>query len=109
MNVVNTIRSEMNNSWELFPEWIKDIFLPIKETVVLLLDKEMEVLARDIVNLQQCPVDETIERQDEFSRCKQAVIDGINSIIDYKDANNPMNSPEVIEELRIARERRSSR
>jgi hypothetical protein len=109
MDVVSNIRTEMNNGWELFPEWIKELFLPIKEVVILLLDQGMEVLARDTVNLQQCPVDETIERQDEFNACKQSIIDGINSIINYKDASNPMNSPAVIEELRLATERRKSR
>ena len=109
MDVVSNIRAEMNNGWELFPEWIKELFLPIKEVVILLLDQGMEVLARDTVNLQQCPIDENIERQDEFNVCKQSIIDGINSIITYKDANNPMNSPAVIEELRLATERRRSR
>ena len=109
MDVVSNIRTEMNNGWELFPEWIKEVFLPIKEVVILLLDEEMEVLARDTVIIQQCPVDETVERQNEFNACRQSIIDGINSIINYKDANNPMNSPVVIEELRLAAERRRSR
>lgn len=109
MDVVSNIRTEMNNGWELFPEWVKEIFLPIKEVVVLLLDKEMEELARDTVAIQQCPADETIERQNEFNLCKQSVLNGIDSIIAYKDVNNPMKSPEVIEALRIARERRASR
>jgi hypothetical protein len=106
MDVVSNIRTEMNNNWELFPEWIQEIFLPIKEVIILLLDQGMEILARDTVAIQQCPVSETIERQNEFNACKQSVIDGINNIIDYKNINNPMNSPEVIEALRIARERR---
>jgi len=106
MDVVSNIRTEMNNGWELFPEWVKEAFLPIKEVVVLLLDEKMEELARDTVAIQQCPMGETIERQDEFNACKQSVINGINSIISYKDANNPMNSPAVIEELRLAVERR---
>jgi hypothetical protein len=106
MDIVSNIRTEMNNGWELFPEWIKEVFLPIKEVVILLLDKEMEVLARDTVLLQRCSANETVERQAEFNVAKQSIVDAINSIINYKEVNNPMNSPAMIEELRLASERR---
>jgi len=76
MDVVNTIRSEMNNSWELFPEWIKELFLPIKEIVVMLLDEEkteMITLARNTVAIQQCSAEEATERREEFNTCKQSI------------------------------------
>lgn len=107
MDVVSNIRSEMNSGWELFPEWIKELFLPIKDVVVLLLDEEKEELARSVVAIQQCSEDETIERQNEFNLCKQSVLNGIDSIITYKVANDPMNSPEVIEALRLAAKNRN--
>jgi hypothetical protein len=107
MNVVDNIRTEMNNGWELFPEWIKELFLPIKEVVILLLDEEMEALARDTVALQQCSVDETAERQSEFNTCKQSILDGIDSIIAYRDANDPTKKPDFIEAQRLAAERRA--
>jgi hypothetical protein len=112
MNVVRDIRTEMNNGWELFPEWIKEIFLPIKEVVVLLLDKddtEMAILARNTVSIQQCSIDETADRQAEFIVAKQSIIDAINGIIDYRDANDPTKTPEFIEMCRLlAEERRLS-
>ena len=109
MDVVRNIRSEMNTGWELFPEWIRDIFLPIKEVVVMLLDKEdteMAILARDTVAIQQCSVDETAERQSEFNTAKQSILDAINSIIAYRDANDFTKTPEFIEIQRLAAERR---
>jgi|688.fasta_scaffold822047_2 hypothetical protein len=111
MDVVDNIRTEMNNGWELFPEWIKEVFLPIKEIVIMLLDKEdteMITLARDTVAIQNCSVDETAERQAEFIIAKQSIIDAINSIIAYRDANDPTKTPEFIEAARLARERRLS-
>lgn len=111
MDVVSNIRTEMNNGWELFPEWIKEIFLPIKEIVVMLLDKEdteMVILARDTVAIQQCSANETTERQSEFTTAKQSIMDAINSIIAYRDANDPTKTPEFIEAARLARERRLS-
>jgi len=109
MDVVRNIRTEMNNGWELFPEWIKEVFLPIKEVVIMLLDKddtEMAILARDTVSIQQCSVDETVERQAEFSDAKQSIIDAINGIIDYRDANDPTKTPEFIEMCRLLDEER---
>lgn len=108
MDVVDNIRTEMNNGWELFPEWVKEIFLPIKEVVVLLLDEEKEELARDTVAIQQCPAGETIERHNEFNLCKQSVINGINNIISYKEANDITKTPEFIEEIRRIYESRIS-
>jgi len=106
MDVVDNIRTQMNDGWELFPEWIKELFLPIKEVVVILLDKQMEVMARDTVILQQCPVDETAERKAEFDIAKQSIVDAINSIITYKEENNPLNSPEAQAEILLFNQKR---
>jgi len=109
MDVVSNIRTEMNNGWELFPDWIKELFLPIKEVVIMLLDEEMDTLARDTVLLQQCSVDETIERQAEFNDAKQSIVDAIDIIIQYKFDNDPMRRPEIIEQvLQAAKARRES-
>lgn len=106
MNVVDNIRTQMNDGWELFPEWIKELFLPIKEVVIILLDKQMEVMARDTVLLQRCSVDETAERQAEFNIAKQSIIDAINSIITYNEENNPLNSPEAQAEILLYNQQR---
>jgi hypothetical protein len=102
MNIVDSIRTEMNNGWELFPEWIKEVFLPIKEVVILLLDQNQDTLARDTVLLQRCSTDETEERQAEFDIAKQSIVDAINGIIQYKYDNDPMRQPEVLEQIRHA-------
>lgn len=102
MDVVSNIRTEMNNGWELFPEWIKEVFLPIKEVVIMLLDQNQDTLARDTVLLQRCSVDETAERQAEFDIAKQSIVDAINVIIQYKYNSDPMRRPEVQEEVRQA-------
>lgn len=106
MDVVSNIRTEMNNGWELFPEWIKELFLPIKEVVIILLDKQMEVMAKDTVLLQRCSVDEPAERQAEFNIAKQSIIDAIDSIITYKEENDPMNSPEAQAEILLFNQKR---
>jgi hypothetical protein len=102
MDVVSNIRTEMNNGWEQFPEWIKEVFLPIKDVVIILLDQNQDTLARDTVLLQRCSVDETAERQAEFNVAKQSIIDAINGIIQFKYDNDPMRRPEVQEEVRQA-------
>jgi hypothetical protein len=106
MDVVDNIRTQMNDGWELFPEWIKELFLPIKEVVIILLDKQMEIMARDTVLLQQCSVDETAERKAEFNIAKQSIIDAIDSIITYREENDPMNSPEAQAEILLYNQQR---
>lgn len=99
-------RTQMNEAYFSLPQWIADEFLPVRDTVSILLDQNQDELAISLVNAIPVPANITETQITEFVSAKTAMIGGIQALITIREQENPFNSPEALAMLELAAQRR---
>jgi hypothetical protein len=84
----------MNAAFLALPEWLRVPFLPMRDTLTILFDKEEDALARQVINAIPQPAGWTVEQLDEFDVAKAAILSSIDALIADTIANNPLLSAE---------------
>lgn len=90
-----SIRSSMNAAFLALPEWLRVPFLPMRDTLTILFDKEEDALARQVINAIPQPAGWTVEQLSEFDLAKAAILSSIDALIADTIANDPNLTPEA--------------
>jgi hypothetical protein len=84
----------MNAAFLALPEWLRVPFLPMRDTLTILFDKEEDALARQVINAIPQPAGWTVEQLAEFDSAKGAILSSIDALIADVIANDPNLTPE---------------
>lgn len=85
----------MNSAFLALPEWLRVPFLPMRDTLAILFDKEEDALARQVINAIPQPAGWTVEQLAEFDLAKSAILSSIDALIADTIANDPNLTPEA--------------
>jgi len=96
----------MNAGYDSLPPWIVQAFAPVRDTVILLLDRGEDALARKLVEAMPQPAGLSDAAVAEFAGSKSAMLGGIDALIKQTAAADPFQSAASLEMLEIARVRR---
>lgn len=106
MNNRDDLRSELGLYFASLPEWIREPFAPIREVIALLLDKERDDLAREVVASVGIPENLLEGQAEEFITAKGGILSKLDALITYTTSQDYFNSPEVKAFLKEAERRR---
>jgi hypothetical protein len=86
------IIASMAADFETLPQWLRDPFEPFRDTVVLLMERRQEELARNLIAAIPTPAGFDESQVSAFSAAVAAILSGLDAII----AARPCNQPEFI-------------
>jgi hypothetical protein len=102
-----TDRAAMNAAFESLPEWLREPFTPVRDAVILLLDRGLDETAKGLVEVIQCPTEWNSEQEAMFTQVRASMLSGIDALIAATEAADPLRSPEALEMVALATERRA--
>lgn len=101
------IRSQMNTYFYSLPNWLKEPFLPLRENLSILFDIDRDDLAISIIDSIPTPSGWTNEQIEAFNTAKITIKTNIESLIQDKILNDPLQSEESLAMIAAAAERRA--
>lgn len=107
MNNRDDFRSDLGNYYASLPEWIRGPFEPIREVITLLLDKERDDLAKEVVSSVAAPENLLEEQAEDFATAKGNILDKLDALMTYMASQDYSNSPELKAFLKEAEARRA--